>query len=186
MRPILVPFCLLFLSSLEGPKQGARPMPARQKITTFLWFDTNAEEAVRFYCSIFKNSKVLSETRWGEGGMAPKGTLMTARFQLEDQEFMALNGNTQSSFTEAVSLFVSCETQKEIDELWSKLGAGSKDTGQCGWLKDKFGVSWQIIPSALGEMLGDKDPVRSKRVMEAMLQMKKLDIAKLQAAWKGK
>jgi len=116
--------------------QGPHTMAVKQKITTFLWFDQNAEEAIRFYLSVFKNSKVLSESRWGEGGPAPKGSLMTARFQLEGQEFMALNGGPKFRFTEAISLLVNCETQKEVDELWQKLGAGG-EPGRCGWLKDK-------------------------------------------------
>ena len=157
-------------------------MATEQKITTFLWFDQNAEEAVRFYLSIFANSKILDETRWGEGGPVPKGTLMTARFQLEGQEFLALNGGPQFRFTEAISLFVNCETQKEVDALWTKLGAGG-EPGQCGWLKDKFGLSWQVVPTGLLDMLRDPDPVKSKRVMDAMMQMKKLDLQRLKQAY---
>ena len=157
-------------------------MPSKQRITTFLWFDNNAEEAIRFYGAIFKDSKVLSESRWGEGGPVPKGTLMTARFQLAGQEFMALNGGPMFKFNEAISLFVNCETQAEIDELWERLGAGSSDTGQCGWIKDKFGLSWQVVPTVLVEMLSDKDPAKSKRVSEALMTMKKLDIRALKQA----
>ena len=157
-------------------------MPVKQKITTFLWFDNNAEEAIRFYLSIFENSKTVSETRWGEGGPVPKGTLMTAVFQLEGQEFMALNGGPQFRFTEAISLLVNCETQREVDELWEKLSAGGAP-GQCGWLKDKYGLSWQIVPTVLGEMLQDKDPAKVKRVTEALLQMTKLDIQRLRQAY---
>jgi len=157
-------------------------MPGRQKITTFLWFDGKAEEAASHYTSIFRNSKILSVTRYGEAGPAPKGTVMTVTFQLEGQEFIALNGGPQFKFTEAVSLLVHCDTQKEVDELWNKLGAGGKEQ-QCGWLKDKFGLSWQIIPSALLEMLQDQDPEKSKRVMEAMFQMQKIDIARLERAY---
>jgi predicted 3-demethylubiquinone-9 3-methyltransferase (glyoxalase superfamily) len=146
-----------------------------QKITTFLWFDDKAEEAMNFYVSIFKNSKVLSVRRYGDAGPGPKGTVMTATFQLDGQNFMALNGGPLFTFSPAISLYVNCETQDEVDDLWDKLSDGGKKE-RCGWLKDKFGLSWQIIPSALGEMLGDKDPERAKRVMQAMLQMDKIDI----------
>jgi predicted 3-demethylubiquinone-9 3-methyltransferase (glyoxalase superfamily) len=152
-----------------------------QKITPFLWFDNNAEEAVNFYCSIFKNSKIVSMSRYGEAGPGPKGSVMAVTFQLEGQTFMALNGGPLFKFTEAISLFVSCETQQEVDDLWDKLTAGGEKS-RCGWLKDKFGLSWQIIPTALGELLGNKDPEKSKRAMQAMLQMDKIDIAKLQRA----
>jgi len=157
-------------------------MSGKQKITTFLWFDGNAEEAVNHYISIFKNSKVLNVARYGEAGPGRKGTVMTVHFQLDGQEFIALNGGPQFKFTEAISLLVNCETQAEVDELWRKLSAGGEE-GPCGWLKDKFGLSWQIVPSALGKMMGDKDPKKSKRVMEAMLQMKKMDIARLEQAY---
>ena len=157
-------------------------MPGKQKITTFLWFDGNAEEAVNHYISIFKNSKVLNVARYGEAGPGRKGTVMTVHFQLDGQEFIALNGGPQFKFTEAISLLVNCETQAEVDELWRKLSAGGEE-GPCGWLKDKFGLSWQIVPSALGKMMGDKDPKKSKRVMEAMLQIKKMDIARLEQAY---
>jgi predicted 3-demethylubiquinone-9 3-methyltransferase (glyoxalase superfamily) len=153
-----------------------------QKITPFLWFDGKAEEAAIFYTSIFKNSKIGRITRYGEAGPGPNGTAMSATFQLEGQEFMALNGGPQFKFTEAVSFFVNCETQEEVDELWEKLSAGG-EKGRCGWLKDQFGLSWQIIPSALGQMLGDKDPEKSKRVMQAMLQMNKIDINALKQAY---
>jgi predicted 3-demethylubiquinone-9 3-methyltransferase (glyoxalase superfamily) len=152
-----------------------------QKITPFLWFDSNAEEAMKFYTSIFKNSKIGKLTRYGSGP-GPKGTVMTGTFQLEGQEFMALNGGPLFKFTEALSFFVNCETQEEVDELWEKLSAGGQ-IQQCGWLKDKFGVSWQFIPRVLGEMLGDKDPVKAKNVVQAMLQMKKLDIGRLKEAY---
>jgi predicted 3-demethylubiquinone-9 3-methyltransferase (glyoxalase superfamily) len=153
-----------------------------QKITPFLWFDGNAEEAMNLYVSIFKNSKVVSVTRYGDAGPGPKGTVMSATFQLEGQQFYALNGGPQYKFTPAISLFVSCETQKEVDELWNKLSAGGhKD--RCGWLQDKYGLSWQIIPSMLGKMLADKNPRKSQSVMKAMLQMDKIDIAKLQQAY---
>src|SRR5437588_6280186 len=135
-----------------------------QKIVPFLWFDGNAEEAVNFYVSIFKNSRVVSVTRYGDAGPGVKGTVMSCTFQLEGQEFIALNGGPQFKFTEAISLFVNCETQEEVDELWEKLAAGGEKQ-RCGWLKDKFGLSWQIIPSILGALLHDKDPKKSKRVM---------------------
>lgn len=152
-----------------------------QKIVPFLWFDGKAEEAMNFYVSIFKNSKVGKVTRYGEAGPGPKGTVMVATFELEGQEFIALNGGPQFKFTEAISFSVNCETQKEVDELWERLTAGGEE-GQCGWLKDKFGLSWQINPSILGKLLGDKDPEKAKRVMQAMLKMKKIDIKRLQEA----
>ena len=144
-----------------------------QKITPFLWFNDNAEEAMNFYVSVFNNSKVGSVNRYGDAGPGPKGSVMSATFQLEGQEFMALNGGPEYKFTPAISLFVSCETQAEVDELWQKLSAGGKP-GRCGWLQDKFGLSWQIIPTALPRLLSD--PSRSQRVMKAILQMDKIDI----------
>ena len=156
-----------------------------QKITPFLWFDSNAEEAMNFYTSIFKNSKIGQVRRYGEAGPGPKGAVMTATFQIEGQEFMALNGGPHYKFTPAISLFVNCETQKEVDELWEKLSAGG-ETLQCGWLTDKFGVTWQIIPKALGELLGDKDPQKSRRVMKAMMGMVKIDVDGLKRAYEGK
>ena len=156
-----------------------------QKITPFLWFDNNLEEAINFYTSIFKNSKVRNVRRYEDAGPGMKGTLMTATFELEGQEFYALNGGPQFKFTEAISFFVKCETQEEVDEFWEKLSAGGEKS-RCGWLKDKFGLSWQIIPNALGELMGDPDPVKSKRVMTAMLQMGKIDIAALKKAYDGK
>jgi predicted 3-demethylubiquinone-9 3-methyltransferase (glyoxalase superfamily) len=152
-----------------------------QKITPFLWFDGTAEEAMNFYVSVFKSSKVGKVTRYGEGAPAPKGTVMSATFQLEGQEFFALNGGPMYSFTPAISFFVNCETQQEVDELWDKLSAGGEQQ-RCGWLKDKYGVSWQIIPSLLGTLLGDKDAAKAQRVMQAMLQMNKIDIKGLQQA----
>ena len=154
-----------------------------QKITPFLWFDGKAEEAMNFYTSIFKNSKIGRITRYGDAGPGPKGAVMSGTFQLDGQEFMALNGGPQFKFTEAISFFVNCETQEEVDELWEKLSAGGQKS-RCGWLKDKYGLSWQIIPSALGEMLGDKDPEKSRRVMKAMLQMDKIDIKGIEQAYK--
>ena len=153
-----------------------------QKITPFLWFDNQAEEAMNFYVSIFKNSKVVNVTRYGDAGPGPKGTVMSAIFELEGQQFYALNGGPQFSFTPAISFFVTCETQQEVDELWEKLSAGGKKN-RCGWLNDKYGLSWQIIPSILGKMLQDKDAEKSKRVMQAMLQMDKIEIEKLKQAY---
>ena len=147
-------------------------------ITPFLWFDTQAEEAMNLYTSIFKLSKVISVNRAG-------GRVMSVQFELENQPFMALNAGPQFAFTEAISFFVGCETQAEIDELWTKLTAGGGSESRCGWLKDKFGLSWQIVPNSLGRMLTDKDPAKAQRTMQAMLQMSKLDIAKLQAAHDG-
>ena len=156
-----------------------------QKIITFLTFKDQAEEAVSFYTSIFKNSKILATTRYAEGGPGPKGTLMTAEFQLDGQDFMALNGGPSFTFSQGISLMVNCETQGEIDELWSKLSQGGREV-QCGWLTDRFGVSWQIVPTVLGKLMKDKDPEKAKRVMNAMLQMVKLDIAKLKQAYEQK
>lgn len=153
-----------------------------QKITPFLWFDNQAEEAINFYTSIFRNSRVLNVARYGDAGPGPAGSVMTATFELDGQEFTALNGGPQYKFTEAISFLVNCKTQKEVDELWEKLSEGGEE-GPCGWLKDKFGVSWQIIPTALGEMLSDPDPAKAQRVMEAMLKMKKIEIPLLQQAY---
>ncbi len=153
-----------------------------QKITPFLWFDHQAEEAMNFYVSIFKNSKVLKVTRYGEAGPGPKGTVMSATFQLEGQTFYALNGGPQFKFTPAISFFVSCETQQEVDDLWGKLSASGRED-RCGWLQDKYGLSWQIIPTVLGEMLEDKDPQKAARVMQAMLKMGKIEIAGLKRAY---
>lgn len=153
-----------------------------QKITPFLWFDNQAEEAMHFYVSIFKNSQVLGATRYGDAGPGPKGAVITAEFQLEGQKFVALNGGPHFKFTEAISFVVNCATQQEVDELWEKLSAGGSE-GQCGWLKDKYGLSWQIVPTVLSEMLQDKDAEKANRVMQAVLQMKKLDIAALQQAY---
>ena len=160
-----------------------------QKIAPCLWFDNQAEKAANFYISIFKKSKIVSIARYGEAGAKvsgrPKGTVMTVAFQLEGQEFLALNGGPQFKFTEAISFIVNCKTQKEIDGFWRKLSEGGEE-GPCGWLKDKYGVSWQIVPTVLGEMLQDKDAEKSERVMKALLQMKKIDIEELKRAYKGK
>lgn len=152
------------------------------KITPFLWFDGRAEEAANFYVSIFKNSKILSVTRYGEAGPGPKASVMTVAFQLDAQPFTALNGGPLFSFTEAISFVVHCETQDEVDEMWEKLSAGGS-TNRCGWLKDRFGVSWQIVPNDLIKMLQDKDAEKSQRVMKAMLQMDKLDLPRLRQAY---
>jgi predicted 3-demethylubiquinone-9 3-methyltransferase (glyoxalase superfamily) len=153
-----------------------------QKITPFLWFDGKAEEAMNFYVSVFKNSRVVSVARYGEAGPGPKGTVMSATFQLEGQDFYALNGGPQFKFTPAISLFVNCETQQEVDELWEKLCEGGRKD-RCGWLQDKYGLSWQVIPSVLGKMLQDKDAEKANRVMKAMLQMDKIDIERLKQAY---
>ena len=155
-----------------------------QKITPFLWFDTQGEEAAKFYISIFRNSKITGTTRYGEAGPGPKGSVMTVAFNLDGQDFVALNGGPQFKFTEAVSFVANCETQQEVDDLWEKLSAGGQRS-RCGWLKDKFGLSWQVVPTVLGQLLQDKDPAKSRRVMETMLQMDKLDIRKLKQAHAG-
>ena len=147
-------------------------------ITPFLWFDTQAEEAMNLYTSSFKRSKMVSVNR-------AQGRVVSVQFELEGQPFMALNAGPHHPFTEAISFFVSCATQQDIDELWTKLTAGGGTPGQCGWLKDRFGLSWQIIPSSLGRMLSDPDPAKSKRVLDAMLQMTKLDLPGLQQAYEG-
>ena len=153
-----------------------------QKIIPFLWFDNNSEEAMNFYISVFKNSKITSITRYGEAGPGQKGTVMTGIFQVEGQELYALNCGPNYSFTPAISLFVNCESQQEIDELWDKLSEGGKKD-RCGWLTDKFGLSWQIVPSVLGKLLHGTDPEKSNRVMNAKLKMNKLDIRQLQQAF---
>jgi predicted 3-demethylubiquinone-9 3-methyltransferase (glyoxalase superfamily) len=157
-------------------------MTINQKITPFLWFNNNAEEAINFYTSIFKNSKILNVARCGDAGPGPKGTVMTATFQLNGQVFIALNGGPQFKFTEAISFLVNCETQQEVDEFWEKLSAGGEKS-RCGWLKDKYGLSWQVVPTILGELMSDKDREKSKRVMNAMLQMDKIDINGLKKAY---
>jgi predicted 3-demethylubiquinone-9 3-methyltransferase (glyoxalase superfamily) len=156
-----------------------------QKITPFLWFDANAEEAVDFYKSIFKDSRVLGMTRYGEGGPGPKGSVMTVNFTLNGQEFVALNGGPHFTFTEAISFVVNCETQEEVDYYWSKLSRGGKEV-QCGWLKDKYGLSWQIVPTILSKLVQDSDSEKSKRVMQALMKMVKLDIEGLKRAYDGK
>ena len=155
-----------------------------QKISPFLWFDGNAEEAVNFYVSIFKDAKILNLSRYGEAGPGPKGSVMSATFQLHGQEFIALNGGPHFKFTPAISFFVHCQTQEEVDDLWEKLSAGGRKD-RCGWLTDRYGLSWQIIPDVLGKMLNDSDREKSKRVMTAMLQMDKIEIDKLELAYGG-
>jgi len=154
-----------------------------QKITPFLWFDNNAEEAANFYTSIFKSAKILATSRYGDAGPGPKGSAMTVKFLLQGQEFIALNGGPHFKFTEAISFVVNCETQQEIDALWEQLLAGGGKPSQCGWLKDRFGLSWQIVPTMLGELAADKNPAKANRVMKTLLQMVKLDIAKLKEAY---
>jgi predicted 3-demethylubiquinone-9 3-methyltransferase (glyoxalase superfamily) len=162
--------------------QRVRPM---QKITPCLWFDGQAEEAARFYTSIFKNSKMGKITYCGEGGPGPKGSVLTVRFKLDGQNFLALNGGPQFKFTEAISLMVNCKTQKEIDRMWEKLSEGGQEV-QCGWIKDRYGLSWQIVPAALSKMMTDPDPERSTRVLKALLDMKKLDLKELKRVYRGK
>ena len=157
-----------------------------QKISPFLWFDNNAEEAVKFYTSIFGNSKIGKVMRNGDNGPGPKGSVLVMDFELEGQRFNALNGGPMYKFTEAISFFVLCEDQKEVDRLWSKLTADGGNEVQCGWLKDKYGLSWQIVPKVLMEMIGDKDQAKAGRAMAAMMQMVKFDIKKLQAAYDGR
>jgi predicted 3-demethylubiquinone-9 3-methyltransferase (glyoxalase superfamily) len=153
-----------------------------QKITPFLWFDSQAEEAMNFYVSIFKNSKVVSVVRYGDAGPGPKGTVMIATFELDGQQFHALNGGPQFTFSPAISLLVNCATQQEVDALWDKLSAGGEKQ-RCGWLKDKYGVSWQIVPTVLGELMRKPDAKKTGNVMKAMLQMDKIDIAGLERAF---
>jgi predicted 3-demethylubiquinone-9 3-methyltransferase (glyoxalase superfamily) len=155
-----------------------------QKITTFLWFNDKAEEAANFYVAAFKNSKIINVTRNGDVGPGPKGSALVVNFQIEGQEFIALNGGPQYAFTPAISLLVDCEDQKEVDNLWSKLTAGGKEV-QCGWLQDKYGLSWQIVPKIFFELMGDKDPAKAQRVFKAMMQMVKFDIEGLKRAHRG-
>jgi predicted 3-demethylubiquinone-9 3-methyltransferase (glyoxalase superfamily) len=155
-----------------------------QKIIPFLWFNNQAEEAVKFYTSIFKNSRIGNTSRYGDAGPGPKGSVMVMQFTLDGQEFTALNGGPEFNFTEAISFYVSCSTQEEVDHFWEKLSQGG-EKGQCSWLKDKFGVSWQIVPTILGQLMSDPDAGKAERVTRAMLKMKKLDIAELQRASQG-
>jgi predicted 3-demethylubiquinone-9 3-methyltransferase (glyoxalase superfamily) len=153
-----------------------------QKITPCLWFDDQAEEAARFYTSIFKKSKIGKISHYGEGGPRPKGSVLTVSFRLDGQEFLALNGGPQYKFTAAISFIVNCKTQKEVDRMWEKLSEGGREV-QCGWLTDRYGVSWQVVPTVLAKMMSDPDPARTARVFQAMLQMKKLDIKGLKKAY---
>jgi predicted 3-demethylubiquinone-9 3-methyltransferase (glyoxalase superfamily) len=153
-----------------------------QKITTFLWFDNQAEEAATFYVSIFKNSKILDMSHYGDAGPRQKGSVLVVSFQLEGQNFLALNGGPHFKFTEAISLVVNCDTQQEVDEMWTKLSAGGAES-QCGWLKDKYGLSWQVVPTVLNEMLQSKDHEKANRVMQAIMKMDKLDINRLKQAY---
>ncbi|WP_406873993.1 VOC family protein [Aminobacter sp. P9b] len=155
-----------------------------QKITPFLWFDNQAEEAVNFYISVFRNAKVGKVTRYGEAGPGPAGTVMVAEFELEGMRFTALNGGPMFKFTEAISMVVDCKDQAEVDHFWDRLSEGGQP-GQCGWLKDRFGLSWQIVPEALPRLLGDPDPAKAGRVMQAMLQMTRIEVAKLEKAYAG-
>jgi predicted 3-demethylubiquinone-9 3-methyltransferase (glyoxalase superfamily) len=157
-----------------------------QKISPFLWFDTNAEEAASFYCSVFKNSKVLSTTRYLEGAPVPAGTALVVEFALDGQKFFALNGGPNFKFTEAISFTITTETQEETDYYWNKLISGGGQESMCGWLKDKFGLSWQVTPRLLSEYIADKDKAKAQRVFNAMMQMRKVDIAALQRAYDGK
>jgi predicted 3-demethylubiquinone-9 3-methyltransferase (glyoxalase superfamily) len=158
------------------------PTPRKQKITTFLWFDNNAEDAVNFYVSVFKNSRIHESTRYTEGGPGPAGSIMTIAFELDGQQFTALNGGPHFKFTEAISLVINCDSQEEVDYYWNKLTADGGQESQCGWVKDKFGLSWQVVPEALMRLLKESKGEKGKRVMEALMQMKKLDIKKLEEA----
>ena len=166
------------------PSSKSKEQSKSQKITPFLWFEDKAEEAAEFYVSVFKNSKIGSVSRYGEAGPGPKGTVMVVSFQLNGQEFTALNGGPQFKFTPAISFLVNCETQQEVDELWEKLSQGGRKD-RCGWLQDRYGVSWQIVPTVLGKLMSDPDREKANRVMRAMLQMDKIDVKALEAAHKG-
>lgn len=155
-----------------------------KKITPFLWFDNNLEEAMNFYSSIFKNAKITEVNRFGEGSSVPGGTVLTARFQLEDQEFFAINGGPEFKFNEAISFYVDCADQAEVDYFWEKLTEGGEES-QCGWLKDKYGLSWQFVPKQLTALVSDKDTTKANRALQAMLQMKKINVAELEKAFNG-
>jgi predicted 3-demethylubiquinone-9 3-methyltransferase (glyoxalase superfamily) len=170
------------MAANEGAARIERVAEPAQKITPFLWFDKEAEDAARFYVSVFKNSKFLGVTRYGEAGPGPAGSVMTANFQIEGQEFTGINAGPQFKFSEAVSFVIHCKTQEEVDYYWAKLTADGGQESQCGWLKDKFGLSWQVTPEALLQMIQDPDPEKSQRVMKAMFQMRKIDIAELKRA----
>lgn len=172
----------LYNDCIQNTLKESFRMQSSQKITPFLWFDNNLEEALNFYTSVFKETRILNVSRYPEGVPELGGKVISATFELEGQRLMALNGGPHFHFNEAISLFVSCETQAEIDEMWQKLTADGGAESQCGWLKDKFGLSWQIVPPVLGQLLSDPNPAKSQSVMQAMLKMNKLDIAQLQAA----
>lgn len=158
---------------------------AMQKISPFLWFDSSAEDAANFYVSVFENSKILKVSRYEDAGPGPAGTVMVVNFQIEGQEFIALNGGPHFKFTEAISFCINCQTQEEVDYFWGKLTADGGQESQCGWLKDKFGLSWQVVPTILGELLADQDGKKAQRVMQAMLKMKKIEIPELKRAAAG-
>ena len=168
-----------------NPTQS-RTQPGPQKITTFLWSNNDAEEAANFYCSVFKNSRILNISRYGDSGPGPKGSVMTVDFELDGQRFTGLNGGPQFKFTEAISLVIHCETQEEIDYFWEKLSSEGGQTVECGWLKDKYGLSWQVVPKGLIELLGSGDNQKTDRVMKAVMQMKKLDLEELKRAAEGR
>jgi len=170
------------MSCLPVQAGGEEKMP---KVTPFLWYDTQAEEAASYYVSVFKNSKVKAVSRYGEAGPGPKGSALTVSFDLDGQDFIALNAGPKYKFTPAVSFVVNCESQEEVDYYWDKLLAGGGRPDRCGWLTDRFGLSWQVVPTVLGKLIADKDPRKSERVMKAMLQMQKMDIGKLESASRG-
>ena len=163
-----------------------RSQPATQKITTFLWFDNNAKEAVDFYVSVFKNSKVLNTTYYGDSGAGPKGSVMTVDFELDGQRFTALNGGPTFKFTEAISLVVNCDSQQEVDYFWEKLSSDGGKEVECGWVKDKYGLSWQIVPTILWQLFESGDQAKTDRIMKAVMTMKKLDVEELKKAAEGK
>lgn len=174
------------MAATTATSRSEGTQPAAQKITTFLWFDKNAEEAVKFYVSVFKNSSIRNTTHYGDSGAGPKGTVMTVDFELDGQQFVALNGGPNFKFTEAISLVVNCDTQQEIDYFWEKLSEGGGRKVECGWLKDKFGLSWQIVPTILWELFEGGDQAKTDRIMKAVMQMKKLDVEELKKAAEGK
>ena len=171
--------------AVTATSRNERTQATPQKITTFLWFDKNAEEAVKFYVSVFKNSKILNTTQYGDSGAGPKGQVMTVDFELDGQRFTALNGGPNFKFTEAISLVVNCESQQEIDYFWEKLSADGGQTVECGWLKDKYGLSWQVVPSILWKLF-EGDQAQTDRIMKAVMTMKKLDLETLKKAAEGK
>jgi predicted 3-demethylubiquinone-9 3-methyltransferase (glyoxalase superfamily) len=178
------PMSLWWMRGLSGDSNVDREEREVQGITPFLWFDSEAEEAANFYTSVFPNSRILKTTRYGEAGPREAGSVMTVDFELDGRDFVALNGGPEFTFTEAVSFLVNCEDQDEVDELWDQLSEGG-EKGPCGWLKDKYGLSWQVVPIVLSELLSDPDPAKSQRVTQAMLQMSKLEIEPLRRAYEG-